>query len=84
MKLHMFSLFDTVANQFGAPFVAINHDSAVRSVVSESRNPNAGPLHSHPTDYRVFYLGVFDNEAGEFAPTLPQFVANVATVKEES
>ncbi len=83
MKLQLFSLFDIVGNAFGAPFVAVNKESALRSVISESQNPAAGPLYSHPTDFRVFYLGEFDNESGEFAVTTPHFLANVATVKDD-
>lgn len=82
MKLKMYSLFDLVANQFGAPFVAINNESAIRSCVSESQNPGSGPLFTHPTDFRVFYLGEFDNETGSSEFGIPQFLANVATVKE--
>ena len=81
MKISLFSLFDTVANQFGSPFAAVNAESALRSCVSESKNPASGPLHSHPHDFRVFFLGVFDNESGEFAPAgVPQFVGNVAVL----
>lgn len=83
MKIKLFSLRDNVANAFGAPFAAVNALSAVRSCVGESQNPAAGPLHTHPQDFSVYFLGEFDNESGEFVPTVPQFLSNVLVVSEE-
>jgi len=54
MKLSLFSLQDSTASQFGAPFVAVNDNSAVRSCCVEAANPASGPLHTHPGDFRVF------------------------------
>lgn len=81
MKLKLFSLFDRVANIYGAPFVAVNAESALRSVVQESRNPDAGPLYSHPQDFVVVAVGSFNNESGELEDSgLPQWVGNVAVL----
>jgi len=84
MKLSLFSLQDSTASQFGAPFVAVNDNSAVRSCCVEAANPASGPLHTHPGDFRVFRLGVFDSESGVFElEPIPVFLANVTRPTQE-
>ena len=83
MKIKMFSLMDRVANQFGAPFASVNSESAIRAIRSESENPAAGALHTHPHDFAVYAIGVFDNETGVFESLAqPLFLVNVPVTAE--
>ena len=84
MKLALYSLRDNVSNVFGAPFVAVNRQSALRSCISESQNPASGPLHTHPQDFAVYAVGEFDNETGVFEPhTVPNCIGQVFVQPQE-
>lgn len=66
MKLAICSLFDKTAETFGRPFFAPNRASAVRSILAEVKNPEAGMLHTHTADFELWYLGEFDDQSGSF------------------
>lgn len=70
------SVYDTTANLFGSPFVSISAETAKREFQAELTNPNArGPMQTHPADFKLFELGVFSNEQGQFQlHDQPQFL----------
>ncbi len=80
------SVYDTVANLYGAPFVAINEQVAVRQFIAEQQHPNGrSPMQTHPTDFRLFKLGTFDDQRGAYELlSQPEFLyQGVAHVAEE-
>lgn len=72
MKLAICSVFDKTAETFGRPFFAPNRASAVRSILSEVKNPESGMLHTHTADFDLFYLGEFDDQNGHFEIVEPE------------
>lgn len=59
------SVYDTIANLYGSPFVAINRATAMRSFHGEQAvRPERGPMQSHPEDFALYQLGTFDDSTG--------------------
>lgn len=73
MRLVMCSVFDTAAQVYGRP-VFVNHRSmAVRSFTDEVNRKSAdNTMAMHPSDFELYYLGVFEDSTGEFVE-LPKF-----------
>lgn len=56
--MRLYAIYDTVAREFGPPFISINDETAVRSARREFMNiPSA-------TDFVVHYLGDYDAVTG--------------------
>ncbi|AXH77656.1 MAG: nonstructural protein [Microviridae sp.] len=67
MKMKMFSVFDIKAEAFMVPWFMPAQGQAVRafSDLVEDRNSMVG---KHPGDYKLVYIGEFDDSNGEFFP----------------
>lgn len=62
MKLHIYSVFDSVAEVFNKPFTDINDATAIRAFVEGIKdNP-------HKNDYQLFYLGEYHDSTGDIIP----------------
>lgn len=62
MILHIYSVFDSVAEVFNKPFTDINDATAIRAFVEGVKdNP-------HKNDYQLFYLGEFHDSNGDIIP----------------
>lgn len=59
----MFSIYDTKVQSFAVPFYAKTNAEAFRSVQSAVRAGDS-LLGSHPADFVLFQVGVFDRENG--------------------
>lgn len=72
--LKMFSVFDQAVGSFDAPWFAAAKGQAARmfgdAVLSEK-----GPMSKHPGDYRLFYLGEFDEQTGAVHAVSPEAMA---------
>lgn len=74
MQLVVCSVRDRATEAFMRPFYVHRPAEAVRSFTDEVRR-KADPgqqnlLNSHPTDYELFSLAVFDDQTGEFRPAM--------------
>jgi len=70
MKMLVLSVFDKSAQVFGRPVLVRSQPEAIRSFesqVRESSRPDyPNPLNTHPSDFALYVLGTFDDEAGRF------------------
>ncbi|AXF52787.1 MAG: nonstructural protein [Microviridae sp.] len=65
----MFCVYDITANLFGAPFLATNAPVAIRQFQQELTNEQvSGPMQTHPQDFKLFEVAVFNNEHGRILP----------------
>lgn len=60
----LFSIRDSKALTFAAPFVSANADTAVRSVRQALQDPNH-PLALSASDYSLYAVGEWDDTTGE-------------------
>lgn len=65
MQRLVFSVVDTVASVFSAPFLEVTRGSAIRAF-SDAVNDPQNPAHKHPGDFDLFELGVFDDVSGTY------------------
>ena len=65
MKLHVFAIYDIAAAAFMPPFYYPTKLQAIRAFTNLV-NDHQSPVSQHPKDYRLFMLGEFNDEAGQF------------------
>lgn len=65
MTLIVCAVRDSAVDAFMRPFCVPTVGMAVRSFQDEVKDPQS-PMAKHPSDYELFQLGVFDEEAGRF------------------
>lgn len=63
MTLKVFSILDTVANAFNAPFFFPTVGQAVRAFKDLANDPNTA-VSRHPADYALYELGTFEDSNG--------------------
>lgn len=70
MKLSICSLKDLGAQCFGRPMFVPHSNVAVRSFMDEVNRPPSptqqNDLFSHPDDFELYELGIFDDSSGTF------------------
>lgn len=67
MHMVVCSVFDVAAGVFARPFFVASKGLAVRSFQDEvARVAEDNPMYKHPADFRLFYLGTFDDNSGMF------------------
>jgi len=72
MKFQLFSIFDSKANVFHAPFAAVNADVAMRQFEASASDLNS-LLYKFPSDFSLFHVGDFDDGNGT-VQALEEFV----------
>lgn len=63
MLLKAFSILDTKADSFSAPFFLSTTGQAVRAF-KDLANDGQSTINRHPSDYRLFCIGTFDDQLG--------------------
>lgn len=58
-----FSIYDSAAKSFLAPFFCGQAGEALRNFKTAANDPQH-MFHKHPTDYTLFEIGYFDDEIG--------------------
>lgn len=61
--MKIYSLYDTVAEKFGNPFVSENHNVAIRDFAAACNQPKS-PMAMFPNDIELVFLGDFDERTG--------------------
>lgn len=64
MKIGIFSVYDSKAESYLAPFYAPNGSVACRSLQQATQDPSH-PFCLYPEDYTLFEIGSFEDETGE-------------------
>ena len=70
MQIQVFSIRDGKSCVFGMPFFRVNKGVAMRDF-SDLVNDVQTSIHKHPDDFKLYSLGEFDDNSGEFV-SLPQ------------
>lgn len=63
---HLYTLHDVKALIYNPPFPAANHAVAKRMVTELASDLNTS-VGRHPSDYKLYYLGNYDDSNGSFA-----------------
>lgn len=67
MQMIVCSVFDVAAGVYSRPFFVASKGLAIRSFQDEvSRKADDNPMSAHPADFKLFYLGTFDDLTGKF------------------
>ena len=74
MQLTAYSVQDTKTAAFGTPFFSQNDETAIRSFQMLSKDTNSVVAFA-PQDFRLFRLGVFDDQSGVIEKCQPEFLA---------
>jgi len=80
--LPLFSIRDSKALTFAAPFSSANADTAVRSVRQALKDPNH-PLAMSAEDYALYALGEWDDTSGDLVPHPPTMLVGLADLLEK-
>lgn len=61
----VFSVFDVKSELFSPPFYMTSRGEAVRAFKDLANDANT-TVGRHPSDFKLVYLGLFDEETGQF------------------
>lgn len=76
MKNKIYSIYDEKAEVFNTPFFSQNDNIAIRSFQDLANDPQS-TIYRHPEDYKLYELGVFEDDAGKVIPVdQPRFIIN--------
>ncbi len=77
----MFTVFDSKASTFCAPFCFGQMGEATRAF-SQSANEPGHPFNLHPEDYTLFFLGIYDGDTAKFdVQNSPEALGNALQFK---
>ncbi|AXH73361.1 MAG: nonstructural protein [Microviridae sp.] len=71
MRLMFMSVFDSKVGLFSPPFLVKTKGEAIRSFTDACKDPNL-PFSKHPGDYRLYYLGDFDDNTAQVIGGSPE------------
>lgn len=61
--MNLYAIRDIKANAFAAPFLMQSDVVALRAA-SDLTNDKSTTVYRHPSDYEIWFLGVYDEETG--------------------
>lgn len=73
----IYAVKDLAVQAFGQPFFVRHRGEALRSFQDEANNnKTTSAIAQHPEDYELYYLGQYNDEAGEItSPATPELIA---------
>ena len=74
MKKGLFAVYDSSANLYDNPFVAVNKAVAVRSFGQACQDPKT-PMNQFPKEFRLTIIGIYDDETGVIEAKVPEVIA---------
>lgn len=79
--MRVYSLHDVKSRTYGALMIIDTEEAAMRAVAHASSGAQSGMLHSHPQDFNLMFVGLFDIDTGKLIGSdVPILVANVASL----
>jgi len=82
MTLKVFSVFDEKGAVFSNPFYLSHNGMALRSF-ADLAGDKGTIVNKHPSDYKLYCLGSFDDVTGRFISLdVPEFLANASDYTE--
>lgn len=76
----MFTVYDSTAKAYTAPFNANSKNEAIRFFAQTCNQPDS-MFFQHPNDFCLYYLGTFDNTTGLYNTISPESCGLAATFK---
>ncbi|QCQ84817.1 nonstructural protein [Blackfly microvirus SF02] len=70
MLSRLYSVYDSKALAYSPPFMAGTDGLAVR-MLTELVSDNITNIGRHPSDFRLYCVGMFDDQSGGLAPLAP-------------
>jgi len=82
MRFLLFSIRDTKANCFLAPFVARSEIDAMRQISASFKNPQIAdtPIGQNPQDFDLHAVAFFEDESGAVTPTVPVLITPISAL----
>lgn len=78
----LYSVRDSKASYFMAPFVAVNEAIAVRNIRAAINQGN-NDVAKFPEDHSLWYVGTFNEETGKISKAVPEHIANCVELVQE-
>lgn len=77
--LEFFSVYDSKAQTYDLPALALNKESLLRDVLNMLRDPRQvrNKYLTNAEDYSIFRVGSFSKETGQITSHTPEHVANM-------
>ncbi|WNK14660.1 MAG: nonstructural protein [Microvirus sp.] len=73
--LYLFCVRDSAVGAFAQPISFPSKGVAIRTFTDEvNRKDDANNIYRHPTDFELWYFGLFDPNSGEFDLSRPEMV----------
>lgn len=79
MKRSMYSLLDEKSLVYSPPVLFDNDEVAVRALRREAQEPNT-MLSTNPEDFRLYYVGTFNDAMGTIEPDDHRLVLDLKTI----
>lgn len=69
-RLVMMAVWDGAVQGYGRPIFVRSKGEGMRSFIDEvnKTGDQAGAMSQHPDDYELHFLGLFDDDSGQFEP----------------
>lgn len=83
MILTLFTIRDSKANTFAAPFTAPTRGMALRMFADHVNDPQTMP-NKHPEDFELFELATYDDQAGTIDSHTPTQLGSALEYKEKT
>jgi hypothetical protein len=80
MRQNVYTIFDSKAEIFKSPFMAMNDAVALRMIEQAASDPNTD-LGRYPADFTLFFIGTYQDHTGQYEMAeAKRHVADVITV----
>lgn len=85
MKYQIYSIRDVKTDQFANPMFMVNDGHAIRTISDAMRSKEEGNmLASHPSDFEMYKLGMWDSDTGLFEAQAPRSVVLLSELVNKS
>lgn len=79
MLSRLYSVYDSKALAYSPPFIAGTDGLAVR-MLSELVGDNTTNIGRHPSDFRLYCVGTFDDQSGGLAPHMSEHIVDAVAL----
>lgn len=78
--MNIYTVRDSKLEAYLAPFFAVNDALAIRMMEDTAADPQTS-FSKHPEDFQIFFIGVYDEKAGEIIPASHKSLGKVIDIK---
>lgn len=80
--MRIYTVYDEKSEEYSPPFFTLN-DKLAKRTINESAKGNGSMLGQYPEDYKLYYIGMFDNATGVMSEDKVLLVASVVQILSE-